>query len=351
MSINKKLSIILAVMMILATVGIVFMRVIQQRNTLNTQISSRLQAGITLSDEVFDVVRNLNLSKLEALSNMPPVQAAAIGGDYQLALDVLESMWRSINFTVDGVLAYANITMFDAQLDIVTSANPTTLTNALTDTEYFENIRAAQAGRTFVSDVSISPVTGLTQFWFTHPIMIENSFAGMLALPVNTQAFGRFIGNVLDEDAPYIAIADATGAIFFSNLPDYANPNLNIRDIGIDTSYVNRGMFIHTSAVTEMEMMALMDVCSAEGWIFLAFFDRSVVDDVSMRVFRTQVPTVLAILLAMVIFLTIIRYFLKPLDHLAVSAREIARGNIDINLKTNSNDEVGQVFKAFAEIV
>jgi len=42
---------------------------------------------------------------------------------------------------------------------------------------------------------------------------------------------------------------------------------------------------------------------------------------------------------------------ISPVRALAVAAREVAKGNIAINFETSKNDEIGQVSKAFAEIV
>ena len=47
----------------------------------------------------------------------------------------------------------------------------------------------------------------------------------------------------------------------------------------------------------------------------------------------------------------IISKSLSPLKKLTESAKEVASGNIAINIESNSNDEIGQVFDAFKEIV
>ena len=55
------------------------------------------------------------------------------------------------------------------------------------------------------------------------------------------------------------------------------------------------------------------------------------------------------IVLIPVLFFTV-RYFLRPLKKLAAQAEEVAKGNMDVDFGTGSNDEIGVVTRAFAEV-
>jgi methyl-accepting chemotaxis protein len=348
MTIKRRLTLILTVTMIAIIAIVTFVRVVSLSNDLDRNISTRLRDTGGLADQLFDTVRLFIEQQLLALADMPQIHDALRGGDPRPAVDIFRAVYENINVEVDGILAYPSILLFDSDFYLVAEATPSSLVNART-TPYQENLRMAELGYAHISDVNISPATGLTQFWFTQPIMINNNFAGMLAMPANTIAMGYYLFAAMDEYDAYVTIADINGVIFFSTHPEYVGRN--ITEAGLDSAFSTEELFRHTSELTGIEKMAWMSFDEAAGWYVLAFFSRDDVYNVAWQIFVTLAPTVGMMIVAMIGFMFIVSTSLKPLGNLATAAKDVARGNMNVNFDTTKGDEIGQVSRAFAEII
>ncbi|MDR2166297.1 MAG: methyl-accepting chemotaxis protein [Clostridiales bacterium] len=175
---------------------------------------------------------------------------------------------------------------------------------------------------------------------------------GLSQLVDETDFLNHTLGQALYGDVSFINIANAEGIIVFSNRAAYIGRTLG--DLGVVEAfgYVPMNvMFEHNSAITGADKLAYISAYPLLGWTIISFFDADAVVNIGWEIFMDMVPTVGGILIASALLVFVIGRMLKPLHALAVNAKELAKGNLAVNLQANSNDEVGQVSAAFMEIV
>jgi len=354
-SVKTKFIVVLLFLITVVTVAVVAVRVVQVRNQVHTLIDDRLQGNANLAVGIFETVRTYTLWMLDAVATMPYVQKALMLDAHVVYENLqrnLASLFVSMNQMYDGAYAYANIFVFDSDLNLVVLACPTGESLDLSYHTFSENILMARKGYQFVSPVVRSQETGLMQFLFTQPVMIDGNFAGMAAVLGNTEGLAFFLRAPTHDYDSFINIADNTGTIFFSNRPAYIGRHVD--DLGVYEAFgyipLNT-MFEHLSAITGIDKIAYITIDDRLGWMIVSFFDADAVENIARIIFFSLFPTVSGIILAAALMILIVHRSLQPLGILAANAKEVAKGNLAVSFDVSKNDEVGQVSKAFMEIV
>ena len=354
-SIQTKFIIVLVLIITITMMAVVATRVVQIQHQTNTMISERLQGNANLAVGIFETVRIYTLWMLDAVANMPYVQEALAVGTadvYDNLKRNLSAFFISMNQVEDGVHAYANIFVFDADLHLVATAYPEGESIDISYAAFSENIRMVKEGHSYVSPVVESPQSGLTQFLFTQPVMIDGEFSGLVAILSNTEVLAFFLRDPTHDYDSFINIADSAGTIFFSNRPAYIGRHVD--DLGVVEvfGYVPfNTIFAHLSAITGIDKIAYITIDPSLGWTIVSFFDADAVDNIAWVIFMSLLPTVSGIILASILLVLIVHASLKPLVGLAANAKEVARGNLAVGFDIHRNDEIGQVSQSFMEIV
>ncbi|MCL2232420.1 MAG: ATP-binding protein [Treponema sp.] len=354
-SIKTKFLLVLVLIITVATLVVAATRAVQIQRQTNTMISERLQGNANLAVGIFETVRIYTVWMLDAVATMPYVREALIT-DTDAIYDNLRrnllAFFTSMNQVEDGVHAYANIFVFDADLHLLAAAYPAGESINIFYGAFSENIRMAQDGYSHVSPVVESPQSGLTQFLFTQPVIIDGGFAGMVAILSNTEVLAFFLRDPTHDYDSFINIADSAGTIFFSNRPAYIGRHVD--DLGVVEAFgyvpINT-MFEHLSAITGIDKIAYITVDPSLGWTIVSFFDADAVDSIYWIIFISLLPTVSGIILASIFLVLIVHMSLKPLVGLAANAKEVARGNLAVHFDITRKDEIGQVSQSFMEIV
>jgi len=355
MSVKTKFVLILMTVIMGTTVAVVAIRAVQVRNQVQALIGDRLQGNANLAVGIFETVMTYTMGMLGAVATMPYVQEAltldahAVYGNLQRNL---ESLFISMNQVEDGVYAYANIFVFDADFNLVVTAYPAGERVDLSYGAFSGNVLAAWEGDPYISPVVRSPETGLMQFLFTQPVMIDGNFVGMAAILSNTEVLAFFLRDPTHDYDSFINIADNTGTIFFSNRPAYVGRHVG--DLGVYEAFgyvpLNT-MFGHLSAITGINKIAYITIEDQLGWTIVSFFDADAVDDIAWITFLSLLPIVSGMILAAAFMVFVVHKSLEPLEALAVNAKKVAKGNLSVNFDVSKNDEIGQVSRAFMEIV
>ncbi|MCL2357202.1 MAG: ATP-binding protein [Defluviitaleaceae bacterium] len=352
-SITTSLIIALLVVIITATTAVTFVRATQVEAQQRNLLQERLQGNVNTTVGIFDTVRTYNLGLLNMVATLPQVEDALfLGGEENI---------RIMNYAVSSSLAgmrqlqgelpmYANIVVFNAELHPVGIADPDAPVPDLHN--FLNNAFMAQMGLSYVSSAVECDQTGLMQFLFTQPVMRDGTFYGMVAIPFNTQALGTFLRDFVHDYDSFVNVADDSDIIFFSNRPDYVGRHVD--DLGVVEAFgymrLNR-VFNHMSAITGIEKVAYITTEPDLNWTIVSFFDAHAVESIGQTVLLSLVPTVSGILVAAALIVFIVARSLKPLKSLAVKSREVASGNLDVEFESVREDEIGQVFDSFQEVV
>jgi len=352
MSMKAKLSTVLTGIIVMVLVTLVAARFMQMSESLEGELEQRLRHHAYLADGIFNTTTSYTEKMLATAAEMPQVRTALAGGNPDEAADVFATIRNNMSYTTaDGVSTYEELMLFDADMNLVTASGSVAFTNA-SELGHDENIRRAQQGQSWISDVSNCPVSGQTQMLFSHPVIIDGSFQGMVATFVNTQTFGIFLQRVIEEFPGSISFADATGAFFFSNNPNYIGRF--VPEAGIAEAHgripINE-LFYHTSGITGFDKVAYITVGELTGWIIVSFFDTDEIDNILLVIVLSLIPTVAGLLIGVFVLMGVIYVSLRPLEGLAEMAAEVAKGNTNIEFNIKNNDEIGRVSRAFLGIV
>jgi len=108
-------------------------------------------------------------------------------------------------------------------------------------------------------------------------------------------------------------------------------------------------MFEYVSSVTNSRELALAG--NAADLIIISGTNRNAATpDIGENILAVM-PVMTGIGFGTVFMLILVFRMLKPLTTLAANAREVAKGNIDVNFEIDRNDEIGRVSNAFLDIL
>jgi methyl-accepting chemotaxis protein len=315
------------------------------------ELTDILHANYVLNAGVSGTILAYTEAKLAAIHDLPQVQAVVRGGSVEESNAVLLAMHRNINTRFprgDGstALMYNNIQVFDNDFQLISSANPSPMQDARTSPNR-ENLNQAERGNPWVSNVTISPVTGLAQFWYSMPIMDGSTFMGMIVIPTNTLPFGRFMNReVTDNYYVQTFIADPLGFIFYASREEYMGGNIS--EFG---NVPHNQLVTLTSPFTDIDQYVYVSEDPILGWTFVSFIDYDDIDNILVSALISVIPTILGLMAGASVMIIIFVSVLSRLTKIVGSAREVAAGNLNVNLNTASGDEIGQLSRAFAEII
>ena len=354
MSIRKKFIVLLVCLITLVTTTVATIRARQIHLQTSALISERLYGNANLAVGIFGTVKIFTERMLNVIAALPLVQDVLANADnsYVNLEEYLAAFLTSMNQIEYGAEAYANIFVFDADFRLIATANPEGDTVDLTYGMFPYNIREAMLGMPLVSPVAENPKSGLWQFLFTEPVMINGRFSGIAAILSNTEVLDFFLREPTHDYDSFINIADSTGRIFFSNRPAYVGRHLD--DLGVYEAFgytpLNR-IFSHNSAITGIDKIAYITTEPLLGWTVVSFFDADAVENIAWAIFMSLLPTVSGVILAAIFLILIVNRSLKPLKVLAATANDVAKGNLAVEFDTSGKDEISQVSLSFLEIV
>ncbi|MCL2499501.1 MAG: methyl-accepting chemotaxis protein [Defluviitaleaceae bacterium] len=351
LSVKGKILVTTCLVVLAAIIGFSVINFNRYQTNAIREMTDILHANYVLTTGVSNTILEYTAAKLNTIHDLPQVQAVVRGGDVEESNATLLALHRNINYRVsreDGgtALLYNNIQVFNSDFQLISSANPSPMQDARTSPNT-ENLRQAQMGNPWVSNITISPVTGLAQFWYSRPIMDGNQFLGMIVIPTNTLPFGHFMNrNATERYNIHIAIADPMGTIFYASRDEYMGENISaLGNIPLNT------LTTMTSPFTGIDKYTYVTVDPLLGWTIINSVDYGDVDNILIAALVSVIPTVLGLMAGASVMIIVFINILKRLTGIVGAAKEVAAGNISISLNTDSADEIGQLSRAFSEIV
>ena len=354
-SIKTKIAVIMAAVLLIATAVIVLARVLEIRSRSMASAAERLLNDATKNRVVLDKMLENAWVMVNSAHDLPQVQAVVRGGSRQEAEDVLNALYGN-TIEVDGELIYASYLVLDADFYIAALAfiaNIPTGWNA-GDTPYTENLRQAQMGNAWVSDVTVSPISGLAQVWLSKPIMEGNTMIGVVVIPLHTHALDYFLSSQAYQPGSfYSVITDSSGIVAYSNRPGYLGKS--VVDLGIAPSMAQLTqdrMFEYYSTEAEDHSLAHLTV-SETGWISLTGIMHDYVLPTMAEIVSGTLPFVIGLLIFGIIIFFIISNIIKPIGVITSELKNISEGEGDLTRQINvtSRDEIGLLALYFNETI
>jgi len=339
MTVKSRIVIVLFIVVAVATTAVTWVRAAQISNQMNELLEERLKGNANMTFGIFDTVGIYTWWMLESATNH--ARRGLTEANYDLE-------WQLLNLFNSNF--YENIAVFDADFNMLSAAYPDgDLPDILMFPEYFNE----QLEGSWISPVFESTASGRLQFMFTHPVIYEDEFIGMVAITGNTHMLEYFLRDFVQAYDSFINIADRSGVIFFSNRPE-AYMNRHVNDLGVIEAFGTIPMntvFEHNSALTGIDKIAYVTFDPYLNWTIVSFFDAHAVESTALMIFESLRFTVSGIILAALLIVLIVHHSLKPMGSLAVSAQQVAEGNLDVVFEVRGNDEISQVSRSFKEIL
>ena len=353
LSVKSKFTVLLILVIVVVNIIVGSIAAYQMREQINSQISERLQNKSVISSGIIEIVRTNTYWMLASASTMPSLEQGLANPQYlHLAEQAVSSFFAKISDGDYRTRLYYNLYLFDSNLELLASADGTLFRLNLAHEEFAPNVQAAKNGMGYMSSGASHPYSGTMQLLFTYPIFFDNEFIGILAMLSNTVGFNNFLYDITYEEDSFVSIIDGEGMIFFSNRPHYIG--LHIDDHGIyDTfGYLPIDtMFWFECGIADIAKVAYINRKPSFNWTIISFFDASATDNVYLAIVATVAPIAIGLVVAAVLMILIARWALKPLDELAIVAKKVAKGNLDVYAVTTKKDEISQVFHSFMDIV
>jgi len=351
--ITTKISTLLVIVLIAGIALVVVMRWRHISSDLQLSVKEQLLNHATTMYSTLDAVEDYTMALLRGVSNLPQVRNLLTDQATREEVNaILAGIYSGFIFEHDGVMLYASILIADADFNIRATAIPTVLTN-ISDSAHQENLRQAERGNAHISNMVVSSVTGLPQQWYTYPIMDNGTFIGMVIIPVNSQGLYIFLDYGIETAFNYnVFITDRRGEIYYSSHPTYVGRSIG--ETGIIQTHgqvPTNQLFSFASLLSDTMVYATAIYDESTGGMIVSFVDIANLPSIPAQIIANLFPTVFTMVVTIVFLVFLLRHALKPLQTLTIAAKEVAKGNMAVNFIADRNDEVGQVAKAFAEII
>ncbi|MCL2415273.1 MAG: methyl-accepting chemotaxis protein [Defluviitaleaceae bacterium] len=354
MNVKQKTALTLVIVAMVASIMIGVLRGAQITSEIRSQALEKLENYANTTSNIFETSHFYSTQITGIIAGMPGLYEAVSTGNTtsfsQNLSDLLDIMNLNNNsIGIGDVKNYSNILVFDSSLNLIMTADSDGDTVDISHADFSGNVRAAQMGDYGIYNTFMNPQSGLTQFLLTHPIISPTGeFQGIIALLSNAESISHFLNDSISQQESYVSIADSSGMIFYSDMEGYVGHNMN--EFGLDA--LPMGILSdHTSPLSGIEKMVFITTSNTYDWNVISFLKADDMDSIPLRVFFMLLPTTGGILLACFLVILIINRSLKPLDDLAIAAREIAAGNLAVNIKIPNNDEISQVSRSFLDII
>ncbi|MCL2202417.1 MAG: ATP-binding protein [Defluviitaleaceae bacterium] len=344
-SVTFTLGFIFLGIIIFAITGVVWIRATQTNAQMQNLIAERLKGNINTTLGTFETVQEHTLGILDIVANLPRVHIALTPYEHYQPYPLSDSLDAFM-----GSPLYENISVFDTDLRLMGQTNPHS--EIFLSEMFIENAVRAGMGMSHISYARINPFTGYVQKLYTQPVIRDGYVYGLVAILLNTQRLDIYLRDFIHDADSFVNVADASGTLFFSNRASYIG--MHVDDLGVYEAFgripINE-VFVHTSAITGVDKIAYIEIEPHLNWTIVSFFDAHSVESTTWLVFVSLLPTVSGVTLAGFLVLIIIVRTLKPLRTLALTAKEVAEGNLDIQFTVQRNDEIGLAFDSFEEVV
>ncbi len=192
-------------------IGLASVLLLEHRNALTIvrqELAKRLDREVTLSAKLIDSWLQARMIDIVAWSRQSVlVEALTEGGYYgrsarQGAVELLTNL-------ATGYQQYENIFLTNVQGEIIALApqhNPPASTVHLSDRPYFQQ---ALKGRTIISDVQISRISGHKTFTIAAPVMVQGEIVGVLGGVIDFSVFNSlFLQNFTTKQYGYAFLID-----------------------------------------------------------------------------------------------------------------------------------------------
>lgn len=295
--------------------------------------------GVEISELNADVEKYLTETVRQTILNNEDILAMAVmfePGKMDANIDSY-SFFISNKTVNDAIVAYGDYAQYSKE-------------------EYYAKAAKAKDARITApyDDIGYKMVT------FCAPIIINDELYGMITADINVTNFEEVVFENDHYPSKYTTILNEEGVIIYDS-EDINNVGSKLTDFITDQkaiTAINSGMSGSTAfdvdltrenGAKENSFYYPIKVGNNKWWALTALEE----NDKNATVIQMLVTLMVLSLLSLVVIISIVYFLLnkmlKPINSVVLAAENIARGNLDIEIQKESNDEIGRLADAFAE--
>lgn len=200
---------------------------------------------------------------------------------------------------------------------------------------------------------------GVTMITASYPVICNGAVKGVIVVDINVDNFSKL--HITDEKYPTLSssiYSDAGTFIYDSETSDNIGRNLGDLIGAEDFDRVDRMSQSYQSfnidvTVDKTPMKLFFYPIQAEGtywWSSTALEKADMMEEVVRLAWLMVIGSVL-VTAAIILFSSFfVKRMLRPIDGIVSAAHEIANGNLSVDLKIDSRDEIGNLADSFSEM-
>ena len=180
------------------------------------------------------------------------------------------------------------------------------------------------------------------------PIYYQGQFIGVVGIEIDYSAMAKEVDSIRLYDNGYAFLSDADGTLFYHPYIDVANlpEGMNTKMPYNTKSQNSHAQYVYDGVLKEAVWLPL-----SNGM----YLNISVPIDETQGEWRGLIVNILiCAVIAMIAAAIFLIYFLKiitrPLEQLTEAAEQVDRGNFDIDLEYDKDDEIGRLTRSFKKL-
>ncbi len=346
LSIKWKILAYMIVILIVVQFSVALISGEESNKMMRDAVKVILESEVSRLEAIADQWNDNAWAMADAIHDLPEVRAALKGGSIEAAGDALSVVLKN-NINLGSYNLYANTVLLDKNFtSIITGKGFEGVgLQAMSIPPFVPNCEQALKGNRWVSQVTPSPVTGIMECWYSKPVFEDNEFLGMVVVPVHTEGVTRYLQANMSSAISATFIADEFGMIASSTNPDLIGKNMSELNIPVDEVSDNT-FYEYVSSEGKKEMVHRSVTLPDTRWHAYSILD--VNKAFSYRhVIVGLIVAVLACVLGAILMHFIISRIMRPIASLNTAARDISRGNLNVQLTKTSDDELGSLTDSF----
>lgn len=354
MSIKKKVSLLLALCIILSIVATTIITYIFSKKSLD-EVSLKDMTTITKSlKESMDIINEKEMAHVVKLASNRNVydffnyDGDREGENFKRLISSLNSVLKEHSNEVGNL---EEAFLVDKSSKIVASSDEANLGKELLDRSYN---KISLEGKSIISEAMLSKHTSKPIITFTYPIIFKDEVVGYIACTVKGETFSQYLKNikVATSTSSFAYLIDDKGYLVYYPDSEKIGKSTQIQEVKSIISEKSKGdNNVIEYNYSNKGKIATFDYLASTGWVIMLEADKTEFKTPVYVIIKWIIATnILIILICIVIGVWYSGKIINPLKHINLILNEVANLNLsfdDEGIKyKEQKDEIGDMFRA-----
>ncbi len=232
-------------------------------------------------------------------------------------------------------------------------ASPTVQSKPGYDVTSKEYYKAVTENRVCITDPYVDAITGNIVITISAPITVNGRIEGLAAVDISIEKLTKMVGEYKLGDSGYFTLLTKNNIIAAHEEESCllkSVDEINISD-NIIQSINNKSSDVTEYTYNNKKLLGSSAQIGDTGWKIVS----SMPKDEFMSATRQLVITIIAVfiivlILLLVILAVLIRKMTRPIKNITDITNKLAKGELDVNIDVNSNDEIGELAKSIKSL-